>query len=166
MLCQDVITSGEFFDSPFKVLYLYQFRLVVWYQLMLQSPSFGIWSWKPCLVLVLDHQYVKWWRVCDLKGHGSAFNHSQTIRCSKIPLTFSKKRTYSGWKLLCWQWWCIPIMLGDIYCIFAIIDGLTKHLCRKKCCSLCYDVYQCIVAFEYSLHFMLGGPGIIHQTYF
>ncbi len=47
----------------------------------------------------------------------------------------------------------------------AIIDGLTKNLCRKKnCCPFCYDVYQCIVAdVEYfgCAFIMRGGPGII-----
>ncbi len=47
----------------------------------------------------------------------------------------------------------------------AIIDGLTKKLCRKNCCPICYDVYQCIVAdVEYfcCAFIMRGGPvGVI-----
>lgn len=72
-----------------------------------------------------------WWRLYDLKRHSSASNHSQTFRYSKISLV-SKKRTFIGWKLLCWHWLCIRIILG---LFIAIIDGLTKKPCRKKLLS-------------------------------
>ena len=132
-----------------------------WCNIIAITPCMGIWSfrqeaWKPCLVLALDHNNVNWWwRLYDLKGHSSASNHSQTVRYSKIPL-FSKKRTFLGWKLLCWHWLCIRIILG---LFIAIIDGLTKNLVGKSCCLFCYDVYQCIVVFEYCLHLMLWGTG-------
>jgi len=94
--------------------------------------SFRQEAWTPCLVVVLDHNNVNWWWcLYDLKGHSSASNHSQTFRYSKISLV-SKKRTFIGWKLLCWHWLCIRIILG---LFIAIIDGLTKKPCRKKLLS-------------------------------
>ncbi len=57
-------------------------------------------AWRPCLVLVLEHQHQGFVRSCvmsnngislTLKGHDSAFSHSQTIGYSKIPLKLAKK---------------------------------------------------------------------------
>jgi len=41
-----------------------------------------------------------------------------------------------------------------------------KTFVEKVCSHLCYDMYQCIVDFEYSLHLMLGRLRTILQTYF
>ena len=109
------------------------------------------WAWTPCLVVVLGHNNMKWWwRLYDLKGHSSASNHSQTFRYSKISLV-SKKRTFIGWKLLCWHWLCIRIILG---LFIAIIDGLTKNRVGKSCCLLWCVPVHC--SLDCSLHFMLG----------
>ena len=68
-----------------------------WCNILAITPCVGVWSfhqeaWKPCLLLVLDHNNVNWWwRLYDLKGHSSASNHSQTIRYSKIPIDLAKK---------------------------------------------------------------------------
>ena len=37
---------------------------------------------------------------------------------------------------------CESMTLLTLARALAIIDGLTKNLCRKRCCLLCYDVYQ------------------------
>jgi len=128
-----------------KVLYPYQLFLVpthvVFITITILVFDRVIKSHASPLKLVLDHHSfsrncVKWWCFCDLKGHGSAFSHSQTVGYSQIPLDYSKKRTFLGWKLLCWHWLYIRIMLWAIYCDLAIIEGLPKNRCRKNCCPL------------------------------
>jgi hypothetical protein len=60
-----------------------------------------------------------------------------------------KKEPLLGWKLHYWHWFWIRIKLWAIYCDLAIIEGLTKNRCRKHCCPLYCDMYQCIVVCEY-----------------
>ncbi len=51
-------------------------------------------------------------------------------------------------------------MFGAVHCSLAIIKGLTKDLCREKMLSyLYYDVYQCIIAFEYVSAYYAWGTG-------
>jgi hypothetical protein len=86
-----------------KVLYPHQLFLVPTHVvfvtitiLVLIVSSRGM---KAVLVLVLDHHgfsrsCVKWWCFCELKGHGSAFSPSQTVRYLQTPLTLAKKAPF------------------------------------------------------------------------
>jgi hypothetical protein len=83
---------------------------------------------KADLVLVLDHQNVKWWWcLSDFKGHSSAFNLDQTIRYSKIPFDLARKGTLCGKKnrFVLTLVVCSHHVRG-LLCNLAIIEGLTK----------------------------------------
>ena len=41
----------------------------------------------------------------------------------------------------------------------AVIERLAENLLQEKI-AVFYDVYQCIVVEAFSVHIMLGGPGI------
>jgi hypothetical protein len=63
---------------------------------------------------------------------------------------------------------CLPPETGDLHTLvainidFVVIERLADTFCRKNCCPLCYDVYQCIVVEEYKGHVICYSFEIIY----
>ncbi len=62
---------------------------ILWYLIVSSRGMLAFWYWFQAITAVL--RAVKWRCFCDLKRHGSAFSHSQTVWYSQIPLNFSKQ---------------------------------------------------------------------------